>query len=475
MKKSHIKRGLTALLLALALPLAGGLTTTASAQEPLVANVPDANLAACMKDALGIPQSDPIMSYDAPIVTNMECPVATYGVISDLTGIEHFTNLTKLVIHRAGYYDDGITSVEPLRNLTQLTHLDLAGQSISELEPLAGLVNLTYLDLSRNDADWIAPLENLTAMKTLLLAHNRVWSIVPVEGMADLEVLDVTNGRVTSARPIVFLNNLRVFRASGQFIEVTGHVGGTNPITMEDVIGDTVPTLTSISKMSYDPNSGFVHLAPGIGYATFEWNAPWTGYEEFVMDMQYRTYIVHPDVPDESVFAQNIAELAEFGITTGYQDGRYGYGDQVQREQMAAFLYRMMGSPEVALATCAGRFLDVPDVGDFRTAVCWMANSGITTGYEDGRFGYGDPVLREQMAAFLYRTESWRGGEPLPVDLAACQGFPDVPTTSGFRSDICWLVENGITTGYEDGRFGYGDPVLREQMAAFLMRTWPPV
>ena len=48
--------------------------------------------------------------------------------------------------------------------------------------------------------------------------------------------------------------------------------------------------------------------------------------------------------------------------------------------------------------------------------------------------------------------------------------FPDVPDDHTFHSDIDWLVDNGITTGYPNGNFGPEDNVTRGQMAAFLHR-----
>ena len=55
------------------------------------------------------------------------------------------------------------------------------------------------------------------------------------------------------------------------------------------------------------------------------------------------------------------------------------------------------------------------------------------------------------------------------VVLASHQ-FPDVPDDHTFHSDIDWLVDNEITTGYPNGNFGPEDNVTRGQMAAFLHR-----
>jgi hypothetical protein len=46
----------------------------------------------------------------------------------------------------------------------------------------------------------------------------------------------------------------------------------------------------------------------------------------------------------------------------------------------------------------------------------------------------------------------------------------DVPQSSTFCADIAWMLDQGITTGYDDGGFHPASPVTRQAMAAFLMR-----
>ena len=69
---------------------------------------------------------------------------------------------------------------------------------------------------------------------------------------------------------------------------------------------------------------------------------------------------------------------------------------------MAAFLYRASGSPAFTPPTRA-RFSDVPVGTAFRTEIEWLASTGTTTGYADGTYRPLSPVNRDAMAAFLYR------------------------------------------------------------------------
>jgi hypothetical protein len=56
--------------------------------------------------------------------------------------------------------------------------------------------------------------------------------------------------------------------------------------------------------------------------------------------------------------------------------------------------------------------------------------------------------------------------------LRACteMPFPDVPTTNPFCSEIQWMKESGISTGFEDGTYRPFIDVTRQAMAAFMAR-----
>ena len=121
------------------------------------------------------------------------------------------------------------------------------------------------------------------------------------------------------------------------------------------------------------------------------------------------------------------------------------------------------GTPATAAAPGDGPFPDVPLTHVFVDEIDWVAAEGIAGGYADGTYGPGLPVSRQAMAAFLWR----QAGEPVE---ACPEEFPDVPASHGFRAPICWLLGEGITTGYDDGRFHPTNPVSRQAAAAFLWR-----
>ena len=117
------------------------------------------------------------------------------------------------------------------------------------------------------------------------------------------------------------------------------------------------------------------------------------------------------DVSPASDFAEAACWLKAEGITTGVNgDSRvFAPAEPVTRAQMAAFLWRLGGSPAVqaqTLASCGLR--DVPPGKFFATSACWLKIKGITTGVAGNPavFAPGDVVTRAQMAAFLDRLAS---------------------------------------------------------------------
>jgi subtilisin family serine protease len=110
------------------------------------------------------------------------------------------------------------------------------------------------------------------------------------------------------------------------------------------------------------------------------------------------------DVPVGVSFDAAVAWLVEQGITTGYGGSSIRFAPEapVTRAQMAAFLWRLVGRPE----PLAGHgFTDVPAGAYFDTAVAWLVERRITTGYGGSgtRFAPELVVTRGQMAAFLHR------------------------------------------------------------------------
>jgi hypothetical protein len=112
-------------------------------------------------------------------------------------------------------------------------------------------------------------------------------------------------------------------------------------------------------------------------------------------------------------------------------------------------------------------FADVPGGQQFYAQITKLVANAITVGCGTGIYCPLNSVTRQQMAVFLLKSKNGLCYVPPP-----CTGvFPDVPCSSGFAPWIEALAEAGITGGCGGGNYCPTNPVIRQQMAVFLLKT----
>jgi subtilisin family serine protease len=111
---------------------------------------------------------------------------------------------------------------------------------------------------------------------------------------------------------------------------------------------------------------------------------------------------VFDDVPVDASYGPAVNWLAENGITLGCTPTSYCPAGTVTRAEMAAFLWRLEGSPEGS--TPAG-FADVPDESFAGEAVDWLLASETTTGCTTTSYCPEGLVTRAEMFTFLKRMD----------------------------------------------------------------------
>ena len=112
-------------------------------------------------------------------------------------------------------------------------------------------------------------------------------------------------------------------------------------------------------------------------------------------------------------------------------------------------------------------FLDVPQSHTFHSFVEKIFRNAITAGCGSGNYCPDAVVTRDQMAIFVLRGE--HGGAFAPPAATGTM-FGDVPANAFGAAFIEQLANEGITGGCGNGNYCPGNPVLRSQMAIFLLR-----
>lgn len=169
------------------------------------------------------------------------------------------------------------------------------------------------------------------------------------------------------------------------------------------------------------------------------------------------------DVATGAYFGGAVEWMRQAGLTTGVGGTNcFRPGSTVTRGELATFVHRLAGSPSPGPRA---PFADVATGAYYQAAVDWMYNQGLSNGVgTTGLYRPGDPVTRDQMAAFLHRLAGSTTGLPR-------HDFIDVAPTHFADASVTWLAHYGITTGVGGANtFQPAGPVTRGQLATFLHR-----
>ena len=184
-------------------------------------SIPDANLAAAIREDLGLAPDTTITQLDMLGLGKLS---ADGKQIADLTGLEHATNLTHIVLN-----DNQIVDLTPIAGLTQLRSLLIIRNEISDIRPLAGLTQLRTIWIWDNQISDISPLAGLTNLITLLIGGNQISDISPLAGLTNLHNLHLQFNQISDVSPLIGLTKLDELNLwSNQISDISPLVEFTN-------------------------------------------------------------------------------------------------------------------------------------------------------------------------------------------------------------------------------------------------------
>ncbi len=129
-----------------------------------------------------------------------------------------------------------------------------------------------------------------------------------------------------------------------------------------------------------------------------------------------------------------------------------------------------VGVPRTWVIHIGESFADVPTSHLFYSFIEMLLHNGVTGGCAGGGYCPTSAVTRAQMAVFLLKAKFGAAHVPPP-----CTGtvFNDVPCSGGpFDPWIEELADLNVTGGCGGGAYCPNNPVTRQQMAVFLLRTF---
>ncbi|MGE7863419.1 NEAT domain-containing leucine-rich repeat protein [Bacillus mobilis] len=368
--------------------------------------------------------------------------VLTRNKVKDLSGIDQMNQLNKLFIGK-----NQIEDVTPLTKMTQLTELDLPNNELKDITPLSSLVNLQKLDLEANYISDLSPVSKLNKLVYLSFVANEIRDVRPVIELSKKAYINVQNQKV-------FLEDTEVNKE----VKV--------PIYEKD---GEVSTKIHLKSEGGTYSNGVVKWStPGEKVYEFGVKDPFadTGIfftgsviQKVVNEKVAEEVIEFKDVPKGHWSEKAINHLAKEKLFVGYGNGKFGFGDNITRGQVAVLIQKHL-KLERNLEQKA-KFTDTKG-NAYEGAIEAVAQAGIMTGYDNDQFRPDGLLTRYEMSVVLQKVFQLKGNEK------SVESFIDVPTGHWAEGYVKALADNNISKGDGKGNFLGNDFVTREQYAQFL-------
>ncbi len=172
------------------------------------------------------------------------------------------------------------------------------------------------------------------------------------------------------------------------------------------------------------------------------------------------------DVKENDWFYEAVSYAVENGLMSGMSEDIFAPNTPLTREMLAVVLYNVEGQPE---GTEANTFTDVKGDMWYTEAILWANANGIVAGYDNGAYGVGDLITREQFATILYRYAQFKGYDTTQGGMAVRE-FSDYENISDYaRPAMAWAVNAGIMGGMDDGTLMPQGKATRAEAANMLM------
>ena len=209
----------------------------------------DADLATTIREALDLDTGDgvDILKIPKAELTKLTRLSIRGGTVSDLTGLEHATQLRIMDL-----WGNRIIDITPLAQLTELRELDLGGargNEISDITPLAQLTQLRELGLSGNQISDISPLAGLTELRELSLSSNRISDISPLTQLIELTMLTLHGNQISDITALTQLTKLTLLGLTTNQISDISPLAQLKKLTLLQLEYNQIRDLTPLTQV----------------------------------------------------------------------------------------------------------------------------------------------------------------------------------------------------------------------------------
>ncbi|WP_424767891.1 amidase family protein [Paenibacillus sp. sgz302251] len=161
---------------------------------------------------------------------------------------------------------------------------------------------------------------------------------------------------------------------------------------------------------------------------------------------------------------QYISDLVANGIVNGTSATQFSPNKAMTRGMFVTLLGRMNAVNELDGAT---RFTDVRSSDYYAPYVKWAEQTGIVTGYENGKFEPNKVISRQNAAVIISRYLTYKG--IAATESQDTRGFADANEIAAYAADAVQTAQElGVMSGKPNNRFSPAGSILRSEAAKIL-------
>ena len=160
--------------------------------------------------------------------------------------------------------------------------------------------------------------------------------------------------------------------------------------------------------------------------------------------------------------------VIENDIFRGTTETTFTPNGNITRAMMITVLYRAEGEPEV---TGEATFEDIDENAYYVKAVVWGQQNGIIKGYSETEYAPEQDILREQIAAIMYRYAKFKGYDVSVGENTNILSYNDYDSISKYAViSMQWAVGSGMIKGRTESTLNPDAFATRVEIAAMLHR-----
>jgi protein phosphatase 1 regulatory subunit 7 len=166
------------------------------------------------------------------------------NVITHMRGLDELTDLTNLDLSF-----NKIRHIKHVGHLKALKELFLVANKISTIENLEGLEKLTSLELGSNRIREIQGLDSLKALEDLWLAKNKITTLSGLGGLPNLRLLSIQSNRIRDLSPLADVPSLEELYISHNALTTLRGLESCTKLRILEVSNNQITSLEGLTGL----------------------------------------------------------------------------------------------------------------------------------------------------------------------------------------------------------------------------------